>query len=78
MKNFLFCLLVLLALFSATEAIRVQAKSASKVRAASTARAHARSQQSGPHCEFQRYCAVEDIPGWGEEEICRDILICIT
>ena len=74
MKAILLCLLVLLALFTSTEAARLRTR-------AYRAKTAAKSQQfTYPNCQFGYYygwdCYIVDIPGIGEEESCEMIPKC--
>ena len=73
MKTILFCLLVVLVLFTQTEALRIKSK-------ARSASAVAAKNDGGPinNCYTQNFCKVVDIPNWGEEEICQQLIVCLA
>lgn len=70
MKTLLFCLVIFLVLFSASEASHLKAKA--KVRAT----AQALRPVGGQDCHFEESCYWTDIPGLGEEEICDQVQRC--
>ena len=76
MKTILFCLLVVLALFTQTEALRVKSKSMARATSATAARKN----DGGPinHCYTQNFCKIVDVPNWGEEEICQQLIVCLV
>jgi len=70
MKALLFCLVISLVLFTATEATRL------KVKAKARTAAQALAPTVGRSCSYENDCYWTDIPGVGEEEICEVVQKC--
>ena len=74
----LFCLLVLLAVFSVTDARRLAQKTRPSKAETNTADASRNLQGAGMQCFYFWDCYVVDIPGIGEEEVCDLVQKCMN